>query len=210
MTVPYQDGHLLILGGNIGRLLKSNRIHHEISVDKSKGGRPPLFGGQEGPKSDVVVAKMRRVYQDINIPIYLDTVGIDLLHQARKSFVSHGLMEHSIIPYGNGFILFPWLGSAGLMTLQLALMTHGLIATIHSIAIEVQVCDIQHLRDILGKIASNSTIEIEKMAMLIPEKTIDKFDHYLDSELQAMNFASAMLDASALQDKASELLKSLL
>jgi len=209
MTLAYQKDSLLILGGKYWRIIDIDLVHHEIIVDKGRGGRPPAFSGQESPQADAVVAKMKNIYLDINVPIYLDATAIDLLHQARQSFVSHKLFERSIISHGNGFLLFPWLGSAKLMTLLLVLVAHKLKANINSIAIEVHDCDKQQLRQVLEKIVHEPVIDVEKLAMLMPEKAIDKFDHYLDSELQAMNFASAMLDSSTIQDKVCELLKDL-
>lgn len=211
MTLSYQKDSLLILGGKYWRIIDIDLVHHEILVDKGRGGRPPAFSGQESPQADAVVAKMKDIYLDINVPNYLDTTAIDLLHQARQSFVSHGLLGRSVISHGNGFLLFPWLGSAKLMTLLLFLVAHKLKANINSIAIEVHDCDKQQLRQVLEKIIHAPVIDTERLAILVREKVkvIDKFDHYLDDDLQAINFASAMLDTSAIQDKACELLKGL-
>jgi hypothetical protein len=61
----------------------------------------------------------------------------------------------------------------------------------------------------LGKIAGGPLIKPESLAMLLPEKTIDKFDRYLDPELQALNFAAARLDTARLQEIAGILLRDL-
>jgi ATP-dependent Lhr-like helicase len=209
MALPYEEGHLLIFGGRYWKVLEVDTSRHEILVDQGKGGKPPKFGGDGGPQSDIVVAEMRRVYEDIAIPRYLDKTAIDLLHQARQSLTSYELQQHSVIPYGDGFILFPWLGSSGQLALQLALISHRLNATSQSITIEISRCNKADLQKALNKIAGGPLIKPESLAMLLPEKAIDKFDRYLDSELQALNFAAARLNTARLQEIAGILLRDL-
>jgi ATP-dependent Lhr-like helicase len=209
MALPYEEGHLLIFGGRYWKVLEVDTSRYEILVDQGKGGKPPKFGGDGGPQSDIVVAEMRRIYEDIAIPRYLDKTAIDLLHQARQSFTSYELQQHSVIQYGDGFILFPWLGSAGQLALHLALINHRLNATSQSITIEISRCNKADLQKALGKIAGGPLIKPESLAMLLPEKTIDKFDRYLDPELQALNFAAARLDTARLQEIAGILLRDL-
>jgi len=209
MALPYQEGHLLIFGGRYWKVLEVDAARHEILVDKGKGGRPPKFGGDGGPQSDVVVAEMRRIYEDVAIPCYLDQQAIDLLHQARQSFTAYELQSRSIMSYGDGFILLPWLGSSGQLALQLALISNRLNATSQSITIEIPRCSKDDLQRGLKKIVEGAPVNPESLAMLLPEKAIDKFDRFLDAELQARNFAAARLDTSRLREVATVLLADL-
>lgn len=209
MALPYQEGHLLIFGGRYWKVLEVDAARHEILVDKGKGGIPPKFGGDGGPQSDVVVAEMRRIYEDVAIPRYLDQQAIDLLHQARQSFTAYELQNRSVMSYGDGFILLPWLGSSGQLALQLALISNHLNASSQSITIEIPRCSKDDLQKGLKKIAEGGPTSPASLAMLLPEKTIDKFDRFLDAELQAKNFAAARLDTSRLKEVAAMLLADL-
>jgi ATP-dependent helicase Lhr and Lhr-like helicase len=209
MALPYQEGHLLIFGGRYWKVLEVDATRREVLVDRSKGGRPPKFGGDGGPQSDVVVAEMRRIYEDVAIPRYLDQQAINLLHQARQSFTVYELQTCSIISHGDGFILLPWLGSSGQLALQLALITNRLNATSQSITIEIPRCSKDDLRKGLKNIVESASVSPVSLAMLLPEKTIDKFDRFLDTNLQARNFAAARLDTSRLQGVAAVLLADL-
>jgi ATP-dependent Lhr-like helicase len=209
MALPYQEGHLLIFGGRYWRVLGIDTQHREILVEKAKGGRPPKFSGEMGPQSDVVVAEMQRVYTDVNIPRYLDKTAVELLQEARKAFMQYDLLNRRVIEWDDGFLLFPWLGSAGQRTLQLAFIARGLKANAYSIAISVENCEKSDLQLALLAIQKDTEISAESLAALLPEKTVDKFDHYLDSGLQAKNFAAANLDTSQLIVTATKLLNDL-
>ncbi len=207
MVLPYQEGNLLIFGGRYWRVLQVDLSHREILVEKGKGGIPPKFGGEGGPQSDIVVAEMRRIYEDIAIPRYLDKNAIDLLHQARRTFTQYELASRYVIQREDSFLLFPWLGSAGQRTLQLALMTQGLNANSQSTAISVEKCEKHELKKALAKIADSGAINAEELAKFLPEKIIDKFDHFLDPDLQTRNFASVSLDTSKTIETTNFLLK---
>lgn len=205
MALPYKPGHLLIFGGRYWKVLEVNPQRHEILVDRSQGGIPPKFGGNFAPQSDVVVSEMKRIYSEVQIPAYLDKTAIQLLHEARKSFTHYGLNNLNIMPWQNGFLLFPWLGSKGQLSLQLMLMSHGLSANSQSIAISVEKCTADELNAILSKIAETPNPDSTALAALLLDKTKDKYDHYLDEILQAKNFASSYLDTSSVAQAARTL-----
>lgn len=209
MNSPYKAGNLLIFGGRYWKVFEVDTDRREILVVKSRGGRAPIFGGDGAPQSYTVVSEMRRLYEDIAIPRYLDAQAIEFLHDARRSFATYNLHQRSVIPYADGFILFPWLGSPGQVALQLALTSNQIAATIRSVTIEIQRCEKRQLQNGLENIVNGASITPESLAMSMSEKTIDKFDHFLDDELQAKNFAGARLDISKLRIVAQRLLDDL-
>lgn len=200
MALPYKSGDLLIFGGRYWKVESVDAERHEIIVDTSAGGVPPKFSGDSSPQSDVVVAEMRRIYEGIDIPRYLDQIAISLLQDARKAYDAYDLRSKQVIPWNGGYLLFPWLGSAGLTAVILALMQEDLSVERQSVCISVKRCTQDALLTTLKKLQQNGNLTEETLASRIPEKKIDKYDLYLDEALQIKNFASAKIDVSRLQE----------
>ena len=64
---------------------------------------------------------MRRVYEDDDIPVYLDVTGRDLLVEGRRAFQRLSLRERPFLRRGRNTLLLPWAGDRFMNTLALQL-----------------------------------------------------------------------------------------
>jgi ATP-dependent Lhr-like helicase len=80
---------------------------------------------------------MRRVYEGIVVPKFLDDVRVGLLAEARETFDQFGLRHHSLPRHEDQLLLFPWVGHKAQMALILALATHEVVAASQGIAVSV-------------------------------------------------------------------------
>jgi len=89
------------------------------------------------PPADEVVAEMRRVYQDLSVPRFLDETAVELLAEARETFDHLGLRDYSLRRHEDNILLFPWVGGRTQMALVLALAARNILATSNGLAVIV-------------------------------------------------------------------------
>ena len=116
-------------------MLEVESKRRDILVTQASGAKPPAFGGDGSPPADEVVAEMRRIYQDVAVPRFLDATAIELLTEARGTFGYLGLREYNSRRHEDHILLFPWVGGRAQMALVLALAAHDIHATSHGLAV---------------------------------------------------------------------------
>lgn len=119
---PFVADQLMILAGRRWLVISVDTSRKEVLVQLARGGVPPTFGGDLTPPSEEVVAEMRRVYEELEIPRFLDESAIKLLQEARSSFDRHGLRASAAARYDGEILLFPWVGERKQQALFLALV----------------------------------------------------------------------------------------
>ena len=90
----------------------------EVLVTAARGGKPPGFGGEGLPPHEEVVAEMRRVWQDLAVPCFLDgrpgarpEAATGLLAEGREAFDRLGLRGRGLARHEDQLVLFPWTGT---------------------------------------------------------------------------------------------------
>ena len=83
---PMVAGQFMILAGKRWRITAVDSARKEILVAPAFGGVPPEFEGGYSAPDDAVVAEMRRVYETLEMPKYLDRTTVDLLGEGRVTF----------------------------------------------------------------------------------------------------------------------------
>lgn len=204
-TVPFIKGQLLILAGRRWRILEVDGPRKEITVTRAHGGLPPSFGGDPVPPSEGVVQAMRRTYDTIAVPAFLNATAIDLLREARESFDRLGLRHGSVCRHEDSLLLFPWVGPARLMGLQLALAQSGLEPVPLGLALAVPASRESQLRTELSRMAASPPPDPLALAGLVEEKASEKYDLFLDEGLLGRAYASERIDAAHLPELAAEL-----
>ena len=208
-TNPFSPGQMLILAGRRWRVIEVNGERRELTVRPAKGGSPPLFGGEARPPADGVVEEMRRFWEDLTIPAYLDAAAKQLVVEARTTYDRLGL-RHSVVARHEGqILLFPWVGERKQQALVLALTQAELEPAPLGIAIGVGVEHGEKLMTTLSALANGSLPSALELAGMVENKIVEKFDIFLDDELLEQAWAQDRLDVSNLPGIASELLRSL-
>lgn len=202
-------GEMLILAGRRWRIVEVDAPRRELSVRPAKGGRPPIFGGPLGPPSDGVVDEMRRVWEDLSIPAYLDATAKQLLVEARTTYDQLGL-RHSLVARREGqLLLFPWVGERKQQALVLALTRAELEPARLGVAVGIAAEKENALVSALGAMAGAMPPDAVELATLVQNKEIEKFDCFLGDELLTLAWARDRLDTVELPNLASKLLASL-
>jgi ATP-dependent Lhr-like helicase len=131
---PIMPEQLIIFAGRRWKVLEVESKRRDILVTQASGAKPPAFGGDGSPPADEVVAEMRRIYQDVAVPRFLDATAIELLTEARETFGYIGLREYNSRRHEDHILLFPWVGGRAQMALVLALAACDIHATSHGLA----------------------------------------------------------------------------
>ena len=206
VTNPVLSEQLIIFAGRRWRVLEVDPQRKEILVTRAHGGKPPVFGGDGLPPHEEVVAEMRRVWQDIAIPRFLDEGAVQLLTEGRETFDHLSLRRHSLRRHEDQLLLFPWTGTRAQMALILALLARGVSAASHGIAVVVPGQQERALVGALTALARDPAPDPVELARLVPDMTRAKYDGYLGDELLARCYASEHIDAGRVPAIAVEVL----
>lgn len=139
---------------------------------------------------------MRRVYESIAIPRFLDKIALECLTEARVTFDNLGLRHAGLYRYEDELLLFPWVGNRAQLALVLALASHGVTANSEGIAVTIPAKDGGKLVATLKTLAERPAPDAEALARLVPDMKRAKYDAYLGDELLARCYASEHIDAA--------------
>jgi ATP-dependent helicase Lhr and Lhr-like helicase len=203
---PVIAEQLIIFAGRRWKVLEVDPRRKEILVTRAHGGKPPAFGGDGLPPHDEVVAEMRRVYEGITIPPFLDAAAVVLLTEARETFDRLGLRHASVRRNEDDLLLFPWVGNRAQMAFILALAAHGVMAASSGIAVVVPGKSQPTLRKILETLAANPPPDAVALARMVPDMKRSKYDAYLGDNLLARCYASERIDSARIPLIAADLL----
>jgi ATP-dependent helicase Lhr and Lhr-like helicase len=203
---PITPEQLIIFAGRRWKVLEVDSKRREILVTRATGGKPPTFGGDGLPPADEVVAEMRRIYQDVAVPRFLDETAIELLTEAREAFDRLGLRGYSSRRHEDHILLFPWAGGRAQMALVLALASLNIRATSNGLAVVVPSKDRDALKTALHELAHARPPDAVALARLVPDMKRAKYDGYLGDDLLARCYASEHIDAVRVPAVAAELL----
>jgi ATP-dependent Lhr-like helicase len=206
-TTPFAPGQRLMFAGRRWRIIEVDSKRHELSVRPAKGGIPPEFGGQLQPPSDGVLQEMRRVWEDLIFPTYLDAPAKDLLIEARTTYDRFGLRVSSMTRHDGQFLLFPWVGERRQRALFLALVRADLGPAQLGVAIGVAAEKEAALAATLSELASGKGCEAMDLAELVANKEVEKFDTFLGNPLLTLAWARDRIDVQGMPALAARLLK---
>lgn len=206
---PFSPGEMLILAGRRWRIVEVDPERRELSVRPARGGTPPVFGGDLRPPSEGVVEEMRRVWEDLSFPAYLDSTAKQLLVEARTTYDRLGLRNASITRHEGQLLLFPWVGERRQQALVLALARDELEPTPLGVAVAVSGVKEDALVATLSRLADGVPPDPLDLAALVENKEIEKFDSFLGDELLTLAWARDRIDAEDLPGMASQLLTAL-
>ena len=100
ITFPLATGLFLIFAGRRWRVVEVHEKRHEVDLEPARGGVPPHFGGSGAVIHDRVRDEMRKVYEDNDIPVFLDATGPELLAEGRRAYRRFGLRDRPFLHRG--------------------------------------------------------------------------------------------------------------
>lgn len=206
---PFSPGEMLMLAGRRWRIVEVDTARRELSVRPARGGNPPIFGGELKPPSDGVVEEMRRVWEDLSIPAYLDATAKQHLVEARTMYDRLGLRGASVARHDGQMLLFPWVGERKQQALILALIEADLEPVPLGVAVGVSAEKESALVSKLSSLESGPPPDAVTLATLVENKEVEKFDSFLGDELLTLSWARDRIDTDCLPAVAAGLLASL-
>jgi ATP-dependent Lhr-like helicase len=203
---PMTPGSMLILAGRRWKIIEIDSTRKELSVRSARGGTPPIFGGDPVLPAEEVVKEMRAVWEDFEIPPYLDPSAKELLVQARITYDRLGLRNSSVTRHNGQILLFPWVGEHQNKALVLALIAAGLEPEPLGIAISVPEHQESQLVATLMELGDGAAPDAMTLAALVANKEIEKFDMFLGEGLLTSTWAMDRIDVSGLTETVRTLL----
>jgi ATP-dependent Lhr-like helicase len=194
---PLFDGAYLIFAGRRWQVVNVNMERRIVEVTPALGGRPPAFGGSVVLMHEVVVQEMRKVYENTDIPAFVDLTGRDLLDEGRYNFRRYELEKRWLLPIGNDTLIFLWRGSSVMNTLAALLMSGGFKVSQEGIALHVVGASEDRVGDFLKeKLAGDPPSPID-LATHVANKLTEKHDRFLSEELLRAEYAVRHFDADS-------------
>lgn len=191
---PLLPDQLMIFAGRRWKIRLVDTTAKIIELTPASGGRPPLFGGAGPDVHDRIRTEMRVVYEAADVPSYLDTTAQQLLYDGRDAYRRLGLADNPLVGWGSDTLLFPFRGDAIMSVLGLALHEQGISYEQNGLALTLQGTTPQQATDLLTEMATAPPPDATRLAALIPEKNIDKYDEMLGNELRTAAYAARKLD----------------
>ncbi|NCJ06211.1 DEAD/DEAH box helicase [Synechococcales cyanobacterium C] len=191
---PLVEGMLIILAGRRWQVLSVDIERKVADVKRSSAGRVPRFSGNGGSIHDQIRQEMYGIYNSEEIPIFLDQMAQNLLQEARENFLRFNLNRTQILSYGNQTLLFPWMGSVVSNTIQLLLHSRGLKVAGDGVAIALQDLSPSEVINHLQSLMASEPPDSLHLAALVQNKSIEKYDHFLNEDLLCWNYASCSID----------------
>lgn len=208
-TNPFSPGQMLILAGRRWRVIEVNGQRRELTVRPAHGGVPPSFGGDAQPPADGVVEEMRRFWEELTLPAFLDPTAKQLVAEARTTYDRLGLRHSFVARHEGQLLLFPWVGEKKQQALVLALTHADLEPEPLGLAIGMSVEHRAGLEKALNALAEGHVPSAVELAAVVENKEVEKFDPFLGDELLDQAWAHDRLDVSSLTDVAGHLVRSL-
>ncbi|WP_426765030.1 DEAD/DEAH box helicase [Pseudarthrobacter sp. 1G09] len=191
---PVVEGGLLIFAGRRWRVLDVEMPSKVINLVPARGGRPPTFSGSGIQIADGIRQRMKELYEDTHVPIYLDSTAQGLLKEGRAAYERLGLKRQPLIAWGDDTILIPWAGDRIMNTLHVALTAENLESSLDGVGLTLRKTPPSAVAALLERLAGAEQPEPLRVASTVAVKERDKHDAYLDDQLLTCSYAAAALD----------------
>ncbi len=199
MILPNQH---IIFAGRRWQVIDVDTDSKVIYVEKTKGGKPPKFGGEGLGIHDLVRKEMLSIYKSGDHRIstangmvdYADTEAKELFREGVEFFERAELRKRSVIEQAGHAYIFPWRGDKIVNTLSAILLMKGFRASHFAGVIEVQKTTSDSVISSLRSVLHSGLPSDSELAETVPEKHIEKFDELLPEDLLTEGFGRRMFD----------------
>jgi ATP-dependent Lhr-like helicase len=175
-------GENLILAGRRWVVVLIDSIAKTVWVQPTKGGKAPVFRGSGGEIHTRIVEEMAVTLASVDEPPYLDGAAETLLKAARETAAHAHVLAPGYIVRAESVQWFPWLGTRGLLTLELHAKCDGIATECDTLSITYKKTDPARWRTHLESILREERTALN-LAQQMTVKTFDKFDDVLAEEL---------------------------
>lgn len=190
-------GMMLIFSGRRWVIQEIDDKDKVILVSPSKGGTPPIFGGDPGDIHDRVVERMFTIFEADTVPTYLDATARELLSEARHHYAQLGFQSTSVKEFSEArSAVATRTGTIKTATLALALRSFGFeVEAFDGFLSVTSKDDVPDLRGTIHRLALG---EVTKLFDDQTNLLFEKFHPYLARDLLELDALSSKVDAAAL------------
>ena len=196
------EGQHIIFSGRRWKVVDVDSEKKVIRVEKTKGGKPPKFGGEGMSIHNKVRQEMFKILceGDYRISVgnhkvdFIDGKAKELFDEAVDYFNHANLKQISIIQHGNSTCIFTWMGDKVINTLVALLTQKGFEAGAYAGVIEVEKSDVNSIEVCLTELSQQSYSSNTELAELVIEKKIEKYDEFLPDELLNVGYGYRAFD----------------
>jgi ATP-dependent Lhr-like helicase len=198
-TVPARTslrvGASLVFGGRTWQVVDVHGSGLTVEVIPSPHGLPLSFTGVPSGIHRVVRQKMRSIYEQIDIPDYLNDTAVTFLAEARNAYHATGLGQQPIIPFRDGCLLALWTGDRELATIErwIELRHPGFNATSSAIGLRLA-ATVDEAQTLVKELLTADEPPPTDLARGVVNKATAKYDRFLPEDLLIQECASRKLD----------------
>ncbi|KQQ86258.1 DEAD/DEAH box helicase [Aureimonas sp. Leaf324] len=187
-TIPVANsvgvGSLLAFAGRRWRIVDVDDRTKTLRVEIHRAGKLPMFEGLVSePMHDRLLSEMRSVYEDVDVPGYLDGNAKALLQQARTVYRAHDLASIQVLAAGGDTQIFLWRGTAMASLFAIALTSQGLRCSGHDVGVTATNATPEMVIAALQRIADDPKLTVSELANAVGNLREAKFDRFVPEEL---------------------------
>ena len=194
-----QPGQRILFAGRTWIVNSVDTERRVIVVQPARGGAPPLFSGDGGRSHARVHQRMRELLAGTAPPPYLDVQGREHLLQGRSAYRDMNLASAWLLRDGADAMILTWLGDDANEAIALLLSRRNWQVDRGGVGVSVQLGErsMHELATDVLAIATATPDAVDEGLQLAKNLEREKWDHLLDCELLARNFASRFLDVES-------------
>lgn len=201
------EGNYIIFGGKRWKVLAVDQHEKRVDVAPGPGGKPPMFDPNTGGMvHDEIRRRMRLVYEGVEMPTYIDPTARALLGEARRSYAQLDLAQIRIIKDGRDTLLFACRGDQIMNTLVVMLIGRGISASLAGPALTAHERTPEDVIRALEGIREDRHLDAGRLAAIVGNKQVEKYDWVLSEKLLDLEYASSSLDLQGARSTIDDLL----
>ena len=194
-TVIPPVGDSLMLAGKRWQVREIIFDKKLVLVALSPGKKPTPFSGAAGEIHTRVMREMKSVLLCNDEPAYLDQNSKTLLRAARQTACIVRLDKTDVVFGRQSIQWFPWVGTRAIRTLSLLAKSAKIVTDLDKLSITYQLSSPEDFFSHVSEIAK-SKLDAVALARLLPNKAVEKFDHFAPAQLLDEANALSQLDIS--------------
>lgn len=207
MDSPVMPDQHIIFAGRRWEVTDIDSEKKIIHVTKTKGGKPPLFGGQGMSVHDVVRQEMFKIYTtgDYRISVgekkidFANTTARELFREGHHYFQTGQLNTERFIQQGAHVCIIPWMGDKTVNTLHALLLQRGFKTGTYAGVVEVENTTVADVKRSLVQALETGLPAESVLARQVAEKSIEKYDEFLPDDLLNLGYGQRAFDVSSIR-----------
>lgn len=191
---PLSDGSYIIFAGQRWRVASVDVERRIVQLEPSPAGRAPRFTGGAADVHERVRQEMKAVFEETEIPSFLDTEARTLLAEGREAYKKYQLHHRPFVEYEDNVALFCWAGDRVQDTLMIQLRDRDLPVERDGIAVVVNETSAKALMPHLRALAAQGPADPVELAKTVANKHTEKHHIFMTEEVLSIDYASSRLD----------------